>query len=69
MYNRDRLFALAEAGKSGPVLGVGGSGRLENDTVSHETAVKSEKDVAPENRVERALPRPLSDENSFPVHE
>ena len=42
---------------------------MENDVVGHEVAIKGEQRVGPKNRVKRSLPRPISYDDFFPVHE
>lgn len=68
MEDSNSFVTCSYAGKASAVFWVGSSRRLKNNFISHEVAIKSEEEVTPKKHVKRAFPRPLSDEDFFPVH-
>ena len=69
MEDGDSSITRSDAGKARASFWIGSPWRLKNDVVGHEVAIKGEQRVGPKKRVKRSLPRPLSYDDFFPVHE
>ena len=69
MEDGDRFMTFSYAEKASAIFWIGSPRRLKNDVVGHEVAIKGEQRVGPKKRVKRSLPRPISYDDFFPVHE
>ena len=69
MEDGNSFVSCSYAGKARSIFWIGSLWRLKNDVVGHEVAIKGEQRVGPKKRVKRSLPRPISYDDFFPVHE
>jgi hypothetical protein len=69
MKNGGSHLFRTDHGKSTSIFRIRGAGRLKDDLIRHEAAKHREKKIDACETVERALPRPFSDEKRFPIHQ
>jgi hypothetical protein len=68
MEDGNSFLSSPDARKTRPIYWIGSPRGLKDDFLGHQIAIKSEQDIAQEKHVKRALPRPTSDEEFFPLH-
>ena len=68
MINRDSFFTFPEGGEAIAIIRIGCAGWLEDELVGQEAGDERECDVDECQTVERAFPRPLSNQQFFPIH-